>query len=175
MIRVYLKKKPDCKGIYYLFDKIIQVVSFLKRGGSKIYIHAEMEFSDGRFFSSRGDGPDWAKSNEIEILPGEWDIIPIPYLSKELEKLMVHQADIIKSGAFTTQKVRYGWTKILTSFLPIPLMVQRPTELICSETVTILLQCVGPLVGYSAEGIDPTLLARLLRMELPGWQAYQKR
>ncbi|MGD0331289.1 MAG: hypothetical protein ABSB40_12740 [Nitrososphaeria archaeon] len=88
---------------------------------------------------------------------------------------MVNQANIIVAGAFTKMRPAYGWRKIFFDFLPLPLVVQRPVDLICSETVTIELQCVGLLVGYVAEGVSPTDLGSLVRMELPLWIRYQKR
>jgi len=166
-VTVCFKKKPTSTAILtVLLDRTIQLVT-----GK--YIHQELLFSDGRCFSSRDNGPEWCDQREVGFLPGDWDFIKIP-CSAEQEAIMVHQADIIVSGAFTGIKPKYGWLKDIVGFLPMPVMIQDPKIWFCSEVCCVLIQCLGMLLGYTTAGISPTQAARYLSRELPLWIKAQK-
>ena len=134
------------------------------------HCHVEILFSDGICFSSCEDdgGPRFKK---IVFTPGEWDFLEI-HCTLQQEQGVRNLAQLILDGAFKPTRPKYGWTKCLVGFLPIPILHQDPSKLFCSEVSTILLQNLGLLIGYTAAGISPDEMYNDLAPELELWEKY---
>jgi len=161
MMRVWFKKKATS-----FFGSVIMFF----RGH---HCHVELQFSDGKFFSSRDEDNGPSFKDHIDMEPGAWDCIPIA-CTKAQEKIVRAQAELIAAGGVFLVKPKYGWIIIFTAFLPIPLLVEDDHVWICSEAVGASIQSIGLLLGMAAQGMAPDFMYRRLAAQINAWIKYQK-
>ena len=137
------------------------------------HCHVELQFSDGKFFSSRDEDNGPSFKDHIDMEPGAWDCIPIA-CTKAQEKIVRAQAELIAAGGVFLVKPKYGWIIIFTAFLPIPLLVEDDHVWICSEAVGASIQSIGLLLGMAAQGMAPDFMYRRLAAQINAWIKYQK-
>ena len=136
------------------------------------HCHVELQFSDGKYFSSREEDNGPSFKPQIDMEPGGWDFITIP-CTPEQEKVVRAQSELIAAGGVFLVKPKYGWSKIFTAFLPVPIMVENGHVWICSEAVAASIQSIGLLLGYAAQGLSPDRMFQTLSAEISAWVKYQ--
>ena len=121
------------------------------------YCHAELVFSDGKWFSSDEDdgGTRWLDGPKPGI---EYDYLTVPMTPRQ-------EADV---RAFCTNECgcRYDKVGLVLSFLPVPIGYQNDHAWFCSEVCIAGLQVARWLSGYSAILNSPNDLYKILSAEI---------
>jgi hypothetical protein len=133
------------------------------------HAHTEIQFSDGKFFSSTTElGPRFCDRKDLyDPDDKEWDIIEIPCTSDD-ERFVRSLAEMICKG-LTGKAPGYGFNHIALDFLPIPISLSSPDKWICSESCVYVLQAIGLFMGWIPQQTSPHDAFKILTSELQNW------